>query len=96
MGGAAVDNGVSVRQRLEELKSYVYDELNLLISQIRKSNCVENWDNVQKLPCSYTYGGKAVVNGIDSCLQNKYKRERHMRAYCRAHKSSGRKYKRKV
>ncbi len=91
-----MDNGVSVRQRLEELKSYVYDELNLLIAQIRKTNCGENWDDVQKPSGSGVDTGKAVANGIDTCLQNKYKRERHMRAYSRTHKNSGRKYKRKV
>ena len=42
-----MDNRVSVRQRLEELKSYVYDELNLLKMQIRKSNGSDAWNSVQ-------------------------------------------------
>jgi len=83
---------VSVRQRLEELKSYVYNELNLLKMQIRKAKCDNIHDGSQKvLNCDIS--NETVISDDDN-PQNMSKRERHMRSYSRVKKGSGRKYKR--
>jgi len=84
---------ISIRQRLEELKSYVYDELNLLKMQIRKTNSDNTYGGNQRLLNCDVSNGKAVSD-VESDPQNKYKRERHMRSYSRVKKGIGRKYKR--
>jgi len=88
-----VDNKVSVRQRLEELKSYVYDELNLLKMQISKTNSDSSWNGDQKASNPNIKNEKAISD-IAANLQNRYKRRRHMRSYSRVEKRSGRKYRR--
>ncbi|HHV99346.1 MAG TPA: hypothetical protein GXX36_07205 [Clostridiaceae bacterium] len=88
-----MDNMVSVRQRLEELKSYVYNELNLLKMQIRKANYDNINDGSQKL-LNCDISNKTSISDIEDNPQNMSKRERHMRSYSRVKKGSGRKYKR--